>query len=66
LITPRRLVSSIQGPSLSPRILEIRGRLAAAVGAAPVIDRALREALNLHREIGATRHAERLGREIAA
>jgi hypothetical protein len=60
------LVALVEGHSLSPRILELRGRLAAALGDAPVADRALREALDLYREIGATGHVERLGREIAA
>jgi hypothetical protein len=49
---------------LSPRILELRGRLAAACGDAPGADRALEEARNLYRTIGATGHAERLGREL--
>ncbi len=44
--------------------LERRGRLAAALGDAPGAERALRDALDLYRMIGATGHAERLGREI--
>jgi hypothetical protein len=60
------LVASIEGSALSPRILELRGRLAAAVGDAPSSDRTLREALNLYRTIGATGHAERLARELDA
>jgi hypothetical protein len=60
------LVASVEGRSLSPRILELRGRLAAALGDAPGSERALREALDLYREIGASGHAKRLGREIAA
>jgi len=51
---------------LSPRILELRGRLAAAVGDAPSSDRTRREALNLYRTIGAAGHAERLARELDA
>ena len=60
------LVESIEGRSLSPRILEMRGRLAAALGDAPASDRALRQALELYRAIGATGHAERLARELGA
>jgi tetratricopeptide (TPR) repeat protein len=60
------LVASIEGSALSPRILELRGRLAAAVGDAPSSDRTLREALNLYRTIGATGHGERLARELDA
>ena len=58
------LGASIEGSALSPRILELRGRLAAAVGDAPSSDRTLREALDLYRTIGATGHAERLAREL--
>jgi tetratricopeptide (TPR) repeat protein len=60
------LVESIEGRSLSPRILEMRARLAAALGDAPAGDRALRQALELYRAIGATGHAERLARELGA
>jgi len=60
------LVESIAGRALSPRILEMRGRLAAALGDAPASERALRQALDLYRAIGATGHAERLAREIGA
>ncbi len=60
------LVESIEGRALSPRILEMRGRLAAALGDAPASDRALRQALELYRAIGATGHAERLARELGA
>ncbi len=59
-----QLVESIDGRVLSPRIIEMRGRLAAALGAAPASDRALRQALELYRNIGATGHAERLTREL--
>jgi class 3 adenylate cyclase/tetratricopeptide (TPR) repeat protein len=58
------LVESIEGRSLSPRILETRGRLAAALGDAPASGRSLREALELYRAIGATGHAERMAREL--
>ena len=61
-----RVVESIAGRALSPRILELRGRLAAALGDAPAFDRALRQALELYRAIGATGHAERLARELGA
>lgn len=57
-------VASIAGRSLSPRILEQRGRLATAVGDAAAANRALQEALDLYRAIGATGHAERLAREL--
>jgi hypothetical protein len=56
------LVTAIEGRSLSPRILELRGRLAAALGDTPASEQALRDALDLYREIGATGHADRLGR----
>ena len=36
------LVASVEGHSLSPRILELRGRLAAALGDTPAADRVLR------------------------
>jgi adenylate cyclase len=58
------LVESIEGRSLSPRILELRGRLAAALDDAPASDLLLRQALELYQAIGATGHAERLGREL--
>jgi hypothetical protein len=56
-----QLVESIAARSLSKRILEQRGRLAAACGDAPAASRALEEVLNLYR---ATGHAERLAREL--
>jgi tetratricopeptide (TPR) repeat protein len=59
------LVASVEGRSLSPRILELRGRLAAALGDTPAADRALRHALAIYRTIGATGHAHRLERDIA-
>jgi len=58
------LVAMIEGRSLSPRILELRGRLAAALGNTSGAGQGLREALDLYREIGATGHAERLVLEI--
>lgn len=61
-----QLVESIAARSLSPRILELRGRLAGALGDASAANRALREALDLYRAIGATGHAERLARELGA
>jgi hypothetical protein len=60
------LVGSIEGRALSPRILELRGRLAAAVRDARSSDPRLREAHDLYRAIGATGHAERLARELDA
>jgi len=60
------LVESIEGRALSPRILELRGRLAATLGDAPASERALRQALELYRAIGATGHAERLAKELGA
>jgi hypothetical protein len=59
------LVASIEGHSLLPRILELRGRFAGAVGDAAASDRALRQALDLYRAIGATGHAERLAGVLA-
>jgi predicted ATPase/class 3 adenylate cyclase len=47
-----------------PRLLELRGRLAAALGDADASRRLLREALAIDREIGATGHAERLAKEL--
>jgi tetratricopeptide (TPR) repeat protein len=64
LARAEQLVESIAARSLSPRILELRGRLAAAYGDAPAADRTLRQALQLYREIGASGHAERLAREL--
>jgi hypothetical protein len=50
---------------LSPRILETRGRLADALGDAPGAERALRDALDRYRAIGATGNAARLARTLA-
>ncbi len=60
-----QLVESIEGRSLSPRIVEMRGRLAAALGDRPACNLLLRQALDLYRTIGATGHAARLAKEIA-
>src|SRR5262245_47247936 len=60
------LVTSIEGRALSPRILELRGRLAAGVGEPQSSSGTLREAFDLYRAIGATGHAERLARELDA
>jgi hypothetical protein len=57
------LVESVASRSLSPRILEMRARLARALGHAAAAERALGEALALYREIDAAGHAERLLRE---
>ena len=61
-----QLVESVEARALSPRILELRGRLASALGDAPACDLALRQALDLYRAIGATGHAERLAGELAS
>ena len=61
-----QLVESVEARALSPRILELRGRLASALGDAPACDLALRQALEFYRTIGATGHAERLAHELAA
>jgi hypothetical protein len=58
------LVALVEGRSLSPRVLELRGRLAVALGDTPASERTLREALVLYRETGATGHAQRLALEI--
>jgi adenylate cyclase len=58
------LVESVDGRALSPRILEMRGRLAASLGDATASDLALRQALELYRAIGATGHARRLAKEL--
>ena len=59
------LVELIAGRTLSPRILETRGRLADALGDAPGAERALRDALDRYRAIGATGNAARLARTLA-
>jgi tetratricopeptide (TPR) repeat protein len=65
LARAERLVESIDGRSLSPRILEMRGSLAAVLGDVPASDKMLQQALELYRAIGAKGHAQRLAREIA-
>jgi hypothetical protein len=64
LARAEQLVESIEERALSPRILELRGRLAAALGDAPGAEQALRHALELYRTIGATGHAARLTNEV--
>jgi hypothetical protein len=59
------LLEPIQGRSLMPRVLELRGRLAVATGNTSGGNRLLGEALAEYRAIGATGHATRLGRELA-
>jgi class 3 adenylate cyclase len=62
----RDAARTYEGRALSPRILEMRGRLAAALADAPASDRALQQALDLYRAISATGHAEQLARELGA
>ena len=64
LARAEQLVESIEGRSLSPRILEMRGRLATTLGDAAASERLLRQALDLYRAIGATGHAARLAKEV--
>ena len=64
LARAEQLVESIEGRSLSPRILEMRGRLATTLGDAAASERLLRQALDLYRAIGATGHAARLAKEM--
>ena len=66
LARAEQLVESIAARSLSPRILELRGRLAATIDRGADSDRLLRDALDLYRTIGATGHAQRLAKEIGA
>jgi len=47
-----------------PELLELRAELARQRGDAPAREQALREALRLYQEMGATGHAERLTREL--
>jgi hypothetical protein len=60
------LVEAIEGRGLSPRILELRGRLAAARGDVSAADVMYRQALDLYGALGATGHAERLAREVGS
>jgi len=64
LARAEQLVESLAARSLSPRILEVRGRLAAALEDARASTGLLREALALYREIGANGHAARLEGEL--
>ncbi|HVZ08972.1 ATP-binding protein [Rhodopila sp.] len=54
------LLASIQGRSLMPTVLELRGRLASALGDAEAAVRYQDAALALYRAIGATGHVARL------
>jgi tetratricopeptide (TPR) repeat protein len=58
------LVESIAGRSLSPRILEVRGRLATLLDDDAAAESAFQKAVDVYREIGAKGHADRLTREI--
>ena len=53
------MAAEVEGRSLSPRIPELRDRLAAAVGDTAAFSRALRQSLDPYREIGASGHAGR-------
>ena len=59
------LVEATGGRALSPRILELRGRLAAAGGDATGGAALQLKALDLYRTLGANGHAERLARALA-
>ena len=59
------LVAWIEGLSLSPRVLELRGRLSAALGDDLAATRSFGKALELYHSIGAAGHTERLARELA-
>ncbi len=50
--------------AFEPQILEVRAELAAALGDQASCERHLREAHRLYTEMGATGHAERVGREL--
>jgi class 3 adenylate cyclase/tetratricopeptide (TPR) repeat protein len=60
------LIESIAAGSLTPRLVEMRGRVASALGDKPASDRELQEALDLYRAIGAEGHAARLAEELDA
>jgi class 3 adenylate cyclase/tetratricopeptide (TPR) repeat protein len=60
------LVEESEIRMLAPRILETRGRLAAALGDGVASRATLQEALDLYRSLGATGHARRLGEELGA
>lgn len=58
------VLTSIEGRSLMPRVLELRGRLALATGDVDAGRRLLRQALALYGAIGATGHVARLERAL--
>jgi adenylate cyclase len=63
LTRAEQLVESLEARSLSPRILEQRARLAAAVGDLAARDSLREQAIALYRDIGASGHAARLAAE---
>ncbi len=65
LARAEELVEAVAGRGLAPRIVEVRGRLANALGDRATADRSLREARDLYRSIGATGHAERAAALLA-
>jgi hypothetical protein len=54
------LIERTGAKTLAPALCEWRAELAAVLGDAAASDRAMRQALELYRAIGATAHAERL------
>ena len=66
LARAEHLVEVTEGHSLTPQILEARGRLAAKLDDSVASTRLLREALAVYHEIGATGHAARLAKELDA
>ncbi len=60
------LIEAIAAGSLTPRLVEMRGRVANALGDKPASVRAMQEALDLYRAIGAEGHAARLAEELDA
>ncbi len=66
LARAEHLVAALDARSLSPRILERRGQLAAALGDTAAATLLLGEARDLYRAIGATGHAERLATAMAS
>ena len=66
LVRAEHLVESIEGRALSPRILELRGNLAAALGDVSSADVTFHRALELYGAMGATGHAERLAHRVAS
>src|SRR5262249_46366437 len=65
-IAPRNWSPSPRAARCRRASWELRGRLAAALGHTPAADRALREARDLYRTIGATGDGARLGTGIGA